>query len=265
MIDLVMSADLAWSPPPYCTGSSSMPGAFGLHPLHEPVAAVDAGLAGLVVHDQRDLALAADQLGQVLGRLGRGGLVVGRGRGQRDVALDAGVERDDRDVLRLRLLHQRRARLASPARRSRARPGFFSIALVSIVTCCLDVLLGRRALEGDPRALGLGLLLGALLDRLPELVLEALGDDRDVRLLAAATAAAAADEPSPLVVRAARADGQGERRGDDRQSCEPLGPTIDALLRFEVLRPCACAPCRRRRRPGSRSRGSRSATPAGST
>ena len=28
MIDLVMSADLAWSPAPYCTGSSSMPGAF---------------------------------------------------------------------------------------------------------------------------------------------------------------------------------------------------------------------------------------------
>ena len=169
-----------------------MSGRVGLHPVHEAVAAVDAGPARLVVHDQRDLALVADQLGHVLGRLGRGGLVVGRRRGDRDVAVHARVEGDDRDVLRLRLLHQRRARPWSRAPRSRSRAGSSGWRWCSIVDLLLDVA-ARSA--GPSKVIftlkSLRLLLGALLDRLPELVLEALGDDRDVRLLAAAAAAAA--------------------------------------------------------------------------
>ncbi len=50
----------------------------------------------------------------------------------------------------------------------------------------LDLGLGGRALEGDASTSVLGgLLLGTLLDGLPELVLEALGDDGDVGLVAA--------------------------------------------------------------------------------
>ena len=159
----------------------------------------------------------------MLGRLRGRCLVVGRGRREGDVAVDAGVKGDDRDVLRLRLIHQRRARLRIQ-RRKADRRGLLLDRVGEHRDLLLDVLLGRRALEGDAGTLGLGLLLGALLDRLPELVLEALGDDRDVRLLAASTTAAAGAGrgAARLVVRATGRDREGQRCGDDRRSSEPL-------------------------------------------
>jgi hypothetical protein len=56
----------------------------------------------------------------------------------------------------------------------------------------LDVALLLGAFEGDGDVELLGGLLGALLDGLPELVLEALGDEGDVRLLVASGSPVAA-------------------------------------------------------------------------
>src|SRR5690606_36773990 len=72
----------------------------------------------------------------------------------------------------------------------------------------LDVGLGVRPVEGHPGAEFLRGVLGSLVDRLPELVLEALGDDGDVRLLAVpATAPSGAGTLTPSAVVAC---GQGE-------------------------------------------------------
>jgi hypothetical protein len=62
-------------------------------------------------------------------------------------------------------------------------------------------------------------------------MLEALGDDRDVRLVTAAatTASAAGGRAAAVVIAAARPDGQGERRSSDCQTCE-LPLTHDCLL-----------------------------------
>ena len=68
--------------------------------VDEAVAPVDAGPAGLVVDDDADLARAADELGHLVGGERGRGDVVGRGGRDGDVAVDARVEADDRDVLR---------------------------------------------------------------------------------------------------------------------------------------------------------------------
>src|SRR6218665_2128508 len=84
-MDLVISVDLRWSPPPYWMLTILMPGKLvllgdvgvappavldaddldarvaGLDALDEAVTAVYAGAIGLVMHDQRDLAALADQ------------------------------------------------------------------------------------------------------------------------------------------------------------------------------------------------------------
>ena len=66
----------------------------------------------------------------------------------------------------------------------------------------VDVGLGVGALEGDLDVELLGRLLGAGLHGLPELVLEALRDERDVRLVA--VAAAASPPPPPSLAQPAR-------------------------------------------------------------
>jgi hypothetical protein len=142
------------------------------------------------VHDHGDLALTAEQLGHVLGGLRGGGLVVGGGGGDRDVALDPGVEGDDGDVGALGLLQQGGG---GPAveRREADGVGLAGQGVGQHLDLDLDVGLGGRALEGDGRALLLGRLLGTGLDGLPELVLEALGHDGDHGAVLAASAATA--------------------------------------------------------------------------
>ena len=107
----------------------------GLHLVEEAVAAIDAGAARLIMHDDGDVALIADQRGHLVGGSARGGDVVGRAGGQRNVAVDAGVEGDDRDLLGLRLLQERDGGLADRARRSRARCGCLASAAESMSIC----------------------------------------------------------------------------------------------------------------------------------
>ena len=154
------------------------------------------------------LPSCADQLGHVLGGLGRGGDVVGGRGGQRDVAVDAGVERDDRDVRRPWPAAAAGRRPGCRARRSRSAPGFLSSAVCSISICCSTLPSSCGALEGDLDVELLAGLLGARLHGLPELVLEALGDERDVRLLVAA----AVVRRSPVSAQPVERDGDGGRR-----------------------------------------------------
>jgi len=150
-----------------------------LDPVHEAVAATDSGAAGLVVHDDRNLACAADELGHLVRSVTGRGNVVGGCRRNGNVAVHARVKADDRDVRGLRLLQLRDQRLAvqcgqGQALRVLSQRRFHHLQLL--------VNLGFRlgALERDLNVQILGRGLGALLDSLPELVLEALRDHRDV-------------------------------------------------------------------------------------
>jgi len=156
----------------------------GLHLIQETVAAINAGTAGLVMHDDPDLAGIADRPGHLVGGKCRGGHVVGGAGGQRNVAVDTRVEGDDRDFRVLCLLQQRDGRPGvecSEADRTRLL-GECSRQHVDLL---VDHGLGLRTLEGDLDVAFLGRLLGAKLHRLPELVLEALGDQRDVDVVGA--------------------------------------------------------------------------------
>jgi hypothetical protein len=85
---------------------------------------------------------------------------------------------------------------------SAAKPmasGFFGQCVGEHGDLRLHLGLGGRAFEGDPHAVLLGLGLGARLDRLPELVLEALADDGDVRFVVAPSATASAAAVSSSV------------------------------------------------------------------
>ena len=82
------------------------------HPVEEAIAAVDAGAAGRVVHDDADLAGTTDGLGHLVGGERRSGDVVGRGGGDGDVTVDAGVEGDDGDAVGLELLERGQRGLA---------------------------------------------------------------------------------------------------------------------------------------------------------
>ena len=66
-----------------------------------------------------------------------------------------------------------------PGRRCRA-PGILAQGGLDHLDLLVDLGLGLGAFEGDLDVKVLGGLLGALLHRLPELVLEALGDQGDV-------------------------------------------------------------------------------------
>ncbi|MEI2612852.1 MAG: hypothetical protein V9G20_29765 [Candidatus Promineifilaceae bacterium] len=148
--------------------------------VDEAVAAVDAGAAGLVVDDDGDLARAADQFGHLVGGQRRGGHVVGGGGG--------------RPGCRCRRRSRRRrpgCRRPWPARSSgiaglavergeadggrllrRARSASMSICLSTWVSVSgpskviVDAELRRRPCSAPG------------LHGLPELVLEALGDQR---------------------------------------------------------------------------------------
>ena len=78
----------------------------------------------------------------------------------------------------------------------------------------VDIGLGVGSLERDLDVELLGGLLGAGLDGLPELVLEALRDERDVRLVAVA---ARASPPPPSLAQPARASAATDGDGDGRR------------------------------------------------
>src|SRR5690606_25742670 len=74
--------------------------------VDKAVATVDAGAAGLVVDDDRDLSLFADQFSHLVGRGRSSRDVVGGRGGDRNVAVHAGVKADDRDARGLGLFQQ---------------------------------------------------------------------------------------------------------------------------------------------------------------
>jgi hypothetical protein len=151
----------------------------GLHLVEEAVAAVDAGAAGLVVRDHGNVALVVDQRGELVGGERGGGLVVGRRGRHRDVALDPRVERiTDAGGLGFFSAGWRLA-----VERGKADGGgLLGQRGREHVDLLVDHGFGLGAFEGDLDLQVLGGLLGALLHGLPELVLEALGHERDVGL-----------------------------------------------------------------------------------
>src|SRR4029079_7097198 len=136
------------------------------------------------------LPLPADRLAEPIGCFAGGLAVVGGNRRYRDVAVDAGVEADDRDLLRLELLKQRNCCLAVERREADGGRVLVQLGLEHL-QLLVDLRLVLRALEVDLHAELGGLALGAFLDGLPELVLEALRDDRDVGARDTATASRA--------------------------------------------------------------------------
>ncbi len=193
-------------------------GVVALHLVDEAVTALHTRRVDLGVADDRDLALLPDQLGHVLGGEGTRLLAVRRGEAQTRIAVaGGGVEVDHGGDLLLLGLLQRGGdtRLGGRARRSRSPPG--SCRSRSAASATAGRYRSRRggSVEGDVDAELLALLVGALLHGLPELVLEALGDERDRHLAAAAAGRRAAAGGS-----AARAPGDRDRRGgqDGRES-----------------------------------------------
>jgi hypothetical protein len=139
------------------------------------------------------LACIADQLRHLVGGKSRRRDVVGRRGRHRNVAVDAGVKADHRDLGRLRLLEQRDGRLGIE-RREADRLRLLGQRGLQHLELLVDLRLVLRPLEGDADVELLGRLLGAELHGLPELVLEALGDDRDVGLGPGRTAGDQHDE-----------------------------------------------------------------------
>ena len=149
--------------------------------VHKPVAAIDPRAAGLVVHDDGDLALIPDQRGQLIGRQRGRGDVVRRGGGDRDVAVHPRVEPNDRNVVRAGPLEQWDHRFA--VERGQAdRAGVFVERGLQHLDLLVDLRLVLGSFERDRDVVLRRGLLGALPHGLPELVLEALRDHRDERL-----------------------------------------------------------------------------------
>ena len=149
-----------------------------VHAADEALDPIDAGAARLIVGDDGDLTRTVDHLGHLVGSERGGGDVVGRGGGDGDVAVDAGIEGDDGDALLLGLPKERDGRLA--VERGEADRGrVLGERGREHVDLPIDHRLVVGPLERHLDAELLGRLIGAALDRLPELVLEALGDQRD--------------------------------------------------------------------------------------
>ena len=182
MIALARSVDFSWSPPPYWMSTICDVRVVRLHLVDEAVAAVDAGAAGLVVDDHGDLARAADQLGHVLGGLARrrpelsvAAVVTGMSLSTPESNAITGI------FASLACCSSGTAAWLSSAAKPIAA-GFLSSVGLEHLDLLVDLGLGLGPLEGDLDVDSLAASLGALLHGLPELVLEALRDDRDVRL-----------------------------------------------------------------------------------
>ena len=153
-----------------------------LHPVDETIAPVDAGAAGLIMHHEGDLARITDQLRHLVGGDAGGCDVVRRAGRQRNVAVDTRIEGDHRDVFGLRLLEQWNRGLA--VERGKA-DGLWMLGQIGgkHVDLLVDHRLGLRPFEADLDLLLLRLGLGPELHGLPELMLEALGDEGDIGVL----------------------------------------------------------------------------------
>src|SRR6185437_9993552 len=81
-------------------------GVLRLHLVHKAIPAVNTCAARLVMYYKGNLAAVADHLGHFIRGHTRGSYVVGGGGGNRDVAVNTGVETDDGDAGVLGLLEQ---------------------------------------------------------------------------------------------------------------------------------------------------------------
>src|SRR5947208_3310040 len=179
--------------------------------IGEALHAIDAGAAGLVVRDDRDFTGTADERGHLVRRRACGRDVVGgRGR-ERDVAVDAGVEPDHRNLGVLELLKQRDRRLAVERRKAQRRWLLVEHGLQHF-ELLVDLRLVLRSLEIDSDVELRRGLLGSLLHGLPELVLKALRDERDECLSRGAGAGATGGRC---------ATASGGDKDDSHQTAEP--------------------------------------------
>src|SRR5205085_4207749 len=183
----------------------------------EALHAVDAGAAGLVVGDDRDLTGPTDERGHLVRGRGRRRDIVGRCRRDRDVAVDARVESDDRDLRVLELLQERHGRLAVESREAE-RGWLLVVRGLEHLELLVHLGLVLWTLEGHRDVVLRGGLLGALLHRLPELVLETLRDHRDVRLARAGGRTGAAGARAWRTRRGNEHEAGGERAEPARRT-----------------------------------------------
>ena len=179
---LVISADFRWSPPPYSIPTISILGYLVLICSTKPSRRSMPVWLVWSNADDADLAFAADELGHLVGRQRGRSQIVGRAAGDRDVAVDAGVEGDDRDARILGLLQQRDRRLAVDRRDGDGRR-LLGEGRRDHVELAVDGALAVRTFERHGDVEVLGGLFRADLHGLPELMLEALRDQRDVGLV----------------------------------------------------------------------------------
>ncbi|MNZ94160.1 hypothetical protein D3C78_1132610 [compost metagenome] len=134
------------------------------------------------MHDERNLAGAADQLSHFVCCERRCRHIVGSRSRNRNIAVDAGVEADHRNFVGFRFLQQRNRRFAvQRGKRDAIR------LLVKRSLQHLDLLInlcfGLRAFEGNLHVELCCCLLGSLLYGLPELMLKPFGYNRNIELL----------------------------------------------------------------------------------
>src|SRR6266851_657072 len=233
-------------------------GVFALHLVDETVAPIDARAAGLIVHDHANLTLVADQGGHLVGSGAGRGDVVCRGGRHRDVAVDARVKADDRDLGCLGLFEQRHDGFAVQ-RGQTDRLRLFVEGGLQHFDLFVDHRFAFGAFKRDLDVQVLGGVLRTEFDGLPELMLEAFGDDRDVGV--------GRDLPGRrrgrrggrcgcrrwFGRRGRRSGWRSRRRGgrtgadDHRQSdAGSRGPTLECVHRSGPLSGCATVPAERR-------------------
>src|SRR6266540_239961 len=156
-------------------------GILASHFIGEALNAVDTGPAGLVVGDDRNFAFATDQFSHLIGRHGSRGDVVGGGSGHRNVTVYARVEANHGNIGGLGFFQQGLKSLRVNCRETNGSWVLVQGGLEHF-HLLVDHGFGLRAFEGDVDIqIGSG-LFRAFLHRLPELVMEALGNHGNVRL-----------------------------------------------------------------------------------
>ena len=179
MIAFAMSADLAWSPPPYWMSTHLDVRLVVLHLVDEAVAALHAGLAEVwSCTTSATLPLSPMSSAMCLAASAAAALL-----SVAAVVSGMSLSTPESNAMTgmfgvLRLLHAAARRPGCRAPRSRSPPGFLleRVGAASSICCSTSASVGGPSNVMVDAEL-LGLLLGALLDGLPELVLEALRDD----------------------------------------------------------------------------------------
>ena len=157
-------------------------GVLGLDLVHKTVAATGTGGAGLVVPDNCHFTFATDFFSHLVSRQSRCSLAVSLRSRHHNVAVHTRVKSNDRNLGSLGLFQQGNGGLAIQCSKADSL-GIFGQCSGEHVDLLVHLLLGFWALESDLDFVVFGSLVSTLLHGLPELVLEAFGDQGNIDFL----------------------------------------------------------------------------------